>query len=212
MHLLDIFDFFDKHLLIFFISVPILMTLSCFLFFLILMKYADKQGRAIKFLWISVGAKNVPAPQGNLTNPPAQYPTEFCLGIHHVSLPVKNLTVSKQFYQGTLKLTEIKRDPAFNRLFRGAWYQLPCGQQIHLIVDKTAVFRERNLKFGGKVPPPIHFAITLSSRNYISIRNEILQNEKVSSAEKLYPVKIGQLYILDPSNHIIELTDAGSGE
>ena len=57
--------------------------------------------------------------------------------IHHVSLPVKDLARSKQFYSEILGLTEIARPP-FD--FPGAWYQVG-DRQLHLIVHDSSTFR-----------------------------------------------------------------------
>ena len=50
---------------------------------------------------------------------------------HHVAICVTDLERSKRFYADVLGLAEIPRPPF---TVAGAWYELPDGTQVHLIV------------------------------------------------------------------------------
>ncbi len=50
---------------------------------------------------------------------------------HHVAVCVTDLERAKRFYGGVLGLGEVPRPPF---TAAGAWYELPDGTQVHLIV------------------------------------------------------------------------------
>lgn len=190
------------------IIIILLLLIICILSlgYFLLRKYANK-GRSVKFWGISIGEDQ------SLLNDREDLRTtqidndNYCLEIHHISLPVKNLWESKKFYSQVLKLKELKRPEVFEKLFPGEWYEFPSGQQLHLVLKEDATYRPLNLDFGNKIGPDIHFAIRLSSKRFNELRREIIQRDDVLKEEKLFPVNVGQLYLLDPDNHIIELTD-----
>src|SRR5512134_2864745 len=55
-------------------------------------------------------------------------------GLHHTAVCVTEIERSKRFYSEVLGLHEVAR-PDFD--FEGAWYELPDGRQLHLIVHET---------------------------------------------------------------------------
>jgi glyoxylase I family protein len=124
--------------------------------------------------------------------------------IHHVSLPVKDLERSKQFYGETLGLEEIERPP-FD--FPGAWYQLG-ERQLHLIVYDDSTLQEGK----GVQSRDIHFAVRVNS--YRETLMFLLEKGFAKgAANEFQELKVSpkptagfpQLYIVDPDRNIIEL-------
>lgn len=126
--------------------------------------------------------------------------------LHHVSLTVRDLERSRQFYRDIMKLREIER-PAFP--FPGAWFQVGDRQHIHLIVHDDATFR--GLK--GIDTRDVHFAVRV--RSYREASEFLRSNGYREDADdldlkkmKLQPhatAGFPQIYILDPDRHVIEI-------
>src|SRR3954464_8331834 len=77
--------------------------------------------------------------------------------IHHVSITVRDLERSREFYREILGLTPIERPP-FS--FAGAWFAVgPGPQQLHLIVHEGATFRGEK----GVDTRDGHFAVRVAS-------------------------------------------------
>ena len=129
--------------------------------------------------------------------------------LHHVNMPVKDLTRSKEFYKNTLGLTEIDR-PDFG--FPGAWFSLPSGQHIHLVENSNGTFREPKFEMENIQPADIHFALRVDDD---SQRMKIINKATQICPPKIDPFKknvnFTQIYILDPDAHIIEITTFTSG-
>jgi len=129
--------------------------------------------------------------------------------IHHVSLTVADLEVSRRFYREVLGLQEIPR-PAF--AFAGAWFQVGESQQLHLIVCDDPTTR-------GTKPidtRDVHFALRVTSfehaREFLHARGF---REGADPADPMHMIArpnpvagFPQIYILDPDRHIIELNSA----
>jgi len=129
--------------------------------------------------------------------------------LHHISVPVRDLERSRQFYREILGLQEIPRP---NFPFGGAWFRIADGQELHLIQEHTnATYRE------GKAidPGDHHFAIRVHSfgetveflraKGYREDPDAGLMELRVSPRPVTgYP----QIYILDPDRHLIEINAA----
>jgi len=117
-------------------------------------------------------------------------------GIHHVSVCVRDLQRSKQFYERVFGLKEIER-PAFD--FAGAWYAAgDTGQQLHLIVHDGETLRTGDIHTRDG-----HFAMRVPSYKAAKLW---LDGQGVPYEARPY-AKAGfpQIYVLDPDNNIIEL-------
>lgn len=129
--------------------------------------------------------------------------------IHHVSLTVTDLELSRRFYREILGLREISRPP-FN--FPGAWFEVGGAQQLHLIVHTNPTFRTgkgldtRDSHFAVRVPDYHQAVEELRAKGY---REEGAEDEfhrfiLQPHATAGFP----QIYILDPDRHIIEINAA----
>ncbi|ERN51647.1 VOC family protein [Alkalihalophilus marmarensis] len=114
--------------------------------------------------------------------------------LHHVSLVVKDLNQSIQFYKEILKLEEIER-PGFD--FRGAWFQIGGGQ-LHLIEDRNKIEEKKIIDSRGH-----HFAIRVEDYDQAL---SWLKKKGIEVIEKpLSKSGFAQIFCLDPDGHIIEL-------
>jgi len=122
--------------------------------------------------------------------------------LHHVSLPVCDLEKSIQFYRDILHLEEIKREK-FE--FLGAWFSLPSGQELHLILNPKGTFMKRRYDRQGKLiidPRNCHFA--LQCRDWKGAQNYFTDLDVPIVVDPLN-MNLFQFYILDPDNHVIEI-------
>jgi glyoxylase I family protein len=117
--------------------------------------------------------------------------------LHHVAVCVTDIDRAKRFYSHVLGLTEVAR-PDFD--FPGAWYELPNGTQIHLIVhDGTLTMRQArtiDIKDGHLALRVPSYAETLAHLQKHGVEVLSLPMNKTSWA---------QLYITDPDGNIVEL-------
>lgn len=132
-------------------------------------------------------------------------------GLHHVSLPVRNLDRSVDWYRKRLHLREAedpeiadknKERPDFG--FPGRWLEFPEGGQLHLIeyhemTDRPVTFRAQK---NGEEPnfKDIHFAVRVRHHQELF---EILCKD--GERPVLGPLR-DQYYIADPDGHIVEVT------
>lgn len=125
--------------------------------------------------------------------------------IHHVSLPVRDLDRSKEFYTEILGLREIERPP-FD--FPGCWYQLG-DRQLHLIVHDNPTFRQarsvdsRDVHFAVRVRSYREALEFLRSRGYRDDleAGPLLRMKVTPQAMAGFP----QIFILDPDRHVVEI-------
>lgn len=123
--------------------------------------------------------------------------------IHHVSVAVSKLEEAKDFYENTLGLSPIHR-PQFDFegiVFDGAWYELPNGQQVHLVeYPEGAPEDSKNLDFRNN-----HFGLRVSNikKTEDHLRNSGVKQVRHSASMRRRP----QLYISDPDGNIIEINE-----
>lgn len=121
--------------------------------------------------------------------------------IDHVTLVVRDVDASRQFYVGLLGMTEVPR-PAFS--FGGAWFQAGATL-IHLIEEhdrsgpagypvEVLVKSSRNHHFAFEVDDAYAAAASLKAKGIVLLDDA-----------KLRPDGAVQVFLTDPDNHVIEL-------
>ena len=121
--------------------------------------------------------------------------------IDHVTLIVKDVEASRQFYVGLLGMQEVPR-PAFS--FGGAWFQAGATL-IHLIAEHEQ---------SGPAGYPVEVLVR-SSRNHhfaFEVDDARAAAEKLKSLgipllddAKLRPDGDVQVFLTDPDHHVVEL-------
>lgn len=121
--------------------------------------------------------------------------------IDHVTLVVKDVAASRQFYVGLLGMKEVSR-PAFP--FDGAWFQAgntlihlihehdksgPAGYPVEVLVKSS-----RNHHFAFEVDDARAAAERLKSRGVVLLDDA-----------KLRPDGAVQVFLTDPDSHVVEL-------
>lgn len=121
--------------------------------------------------------------------------------LDHVTLVVKELERSREFYAGLLGMTEKPR-PDFG--FPGLWFEAGTTQ-IHLNVESEES-GTAGLKYdAGSITRALHIAFLVEDANASA---EILRARGVEiiAGPRERPDGAVQLYILDPDGHQVEIT------
>jgi len=109
-------------------------------------------------------------------------------GINHITLAVKDLEKSFDFYTGVLRLRPIAR------WFEGA-YLLAGDMWIVLILDKNVCKKS--------LADYSHIAFTVSENSFDKVSSEIIKSGAKIWQENATEGK--SLYFLDPNNHKLEI-------
>ncbi|MFH1304153.1 MAG: VOC family protein [Planctomycetota bacterium] len=117
----------------------------------------------------------------------------------HITLVVKDLEASRQFYVDFLGMDHVPR-PAFT--FDGHWFQIG-NQQIHLILEHDQSGR------AGKTDPnqntrTHHFAFQVNDAKQ-AYEKAVSLGIPIVSPPKSRPDGATQTFVNDPDGHIIEL-------
>lgn len=126
-----------------------------------------------------------------------------------MSLNASDLERSRRFYREILGLEEIERP---NFPFPGAWFGIPGGQQLHLIVHAGA-----DLRGGAGIDTRYqHFALGVANyraaveylreRGYREDTGD--DNPRKMRVQPHATAGFPQIYILDPDGNIIEINAA----
>ncbi|GAF64405.1 hypothetical protein BTS2_1298 [Bacillus sp. TS-2] len=116
------------------------------------------------------------------------------ISLHHVSLNVKNLEQSKNFYQNIIGLKELER-PNFG--FPGAWYEIG-SHQLHLIVEGDA-YLEKSNNLNSKRD---HFAIRVES--YFNTLAYLKEKKLEVEENPMSKSGFAQIFCKDPDGNLIE--------
>ena len=130
------------------------------------------------------------------------------LSLHHVSIPVRDLEKSAEFYENILGLKRTQRPP-FTTV--GIWYGVGRNQ-VHLIVYPEASFRASKKVDSSD----IHFA--LRAEDFDAALNQVKSHGYDETLPDLHPQKMllrrggragfDQLFIMDPDFNTIEINVA----
>ena len=116
------------------------------------------------------------------------------VGLHHVSLAVRDLETARTFYSEVLELQEISRPPFDSK---GVWYAVG-SQQLHLLEHPAGdTLRERGIDtIDG------HFSIWTESYSAVIAWLERKGVEYEARPDSV--AGFAQIFILDPDRNIVE--------
>ena len=118
-------------------------------------------------------------------------------GLHHTAVCVTDIARAKRFYGEVLGLLEVPR-PDFD--FEGAWYQLPDGRQLHLIVHDAPYTLRGTTAIDTRDG---HMALRVASYQQTLAALTALGIEHVAQWQNKTPW--AQIYVTDPDGNILEL-------
>lgn len=129
------------------------------------------------------------------------------LSLHHVSLPVRDLARSAEFYDRALGLPRLER-PGFR--FDGIWYG--CGDgQLHLITNPEGTYRNGPVTGGD-----VHFALSttdfdgaLTRLEKAGYRQDAAPDDPMLlSVRRDSDAGFAQAFLMDPDGHLVEINRA----
>jgi catechol 2,3-dioxygenase-like lactoylglutathione lyase family enzyme len=125
--------------------------------------------------------------------------------LHHVSLPVRDVEVSRKFYAEVLGLREVYRPSHFD--FAGAWFMLPSGQQVHLLENKDGTYRPNSQADYRDC----HFALRVRDfRKAVEYLKS--KGHEMRHVWELVVDRYMGGYITDPDGHVIEINTGNHAE
>jgi catechol 2,3-dioxygenase-like lactoylglutathione lyase family enzyme/uncharacterized protein YunC (DUF1805 family) len=140
-------------------------------------------------------------PTATKTPAPEAAPGIRVKSIDHVTLVVKDLERSRQFYVDILGMREVPR-PAFS--FAGSWFQA-SATQIHLILEYSGSGPAGNLVPEERRSSRSHHVAFLVDDAEAVVPLLQARNVRVLSGVKPRPDGYLQVFVTDPDGHVIEL-------
>ena len=121
-----------------------------------------------------------------------QVPTN---GYNHVALSVKNLEVSRKFYQETFGFEPIAVPFGFAAI--RAWFRVASGQELHLLADRQELVTNNDKNAG-------HFALSIADADVVEaiLKEKGLVYHRQKRADGAF-----QIYLTDPDGYVIELNE-----
>lgn len=121
--------------------------------------------------------------------------------IDHVTIVVKDLERSRQFYVGVLGMEDVPR-PGFG--FPGLWFQAGPSQ-IHLVEESAASGRAGPAgPTGTSVSRGHHFAFEVADA-LATVQALADRGIELAAGPKQRPDGPTQIYVFDPDGHLVEL-------
>jgi catechol 2,3-dioxygenase-like lactoylglutathione lyase family enzyme/uncharacterized protein YunC (DUF1805 family) len=153
---------------------------------------------------IHVGMTGREAVERMLQAKPAKAPAAapLCVkSLDHVTLVVKDLERSRQFYVDVLGMREVPR-PAFS--FAGLWFQAGATQ-IHLILEYAGSGPAGNLLPADKRSSRTHHFAFLVDDAEAALAHLQKHDASIISGPKPRPDGYIQVFVADPDGHVVEL-------
>jgi len=122
--------------------------------------------------------------------------------LDHVTLVVKDLDRSREFYAGVLGMEEVPR-PAFS--FDGLWFQAGITQ-IHLILEHAESGPAGNAVPDHRVKSRTHHVAFLVDDATFAAKKLEEMGIPLISGPRPRPDGAVQVFLSDPDGHVIEVT------
>lgn len=129
----------------------------------------------------------------------------FASSFHHFQVTVTELEKARAFYGDFLGLLELKR-PVFP--FPGAWFQLPHGQELHIVCVPKPQFRRPAVMeiFETHIALRVEsFRAALDRLHAAGFHEDLPDEHPQKMVIKAHPpTGYPQVYFLDPDGHLLE--------
>ena len=121
------------------------------------------------------------------------------LDLHHVAIKSKNLDETIVFYRDVLGMTQVER-PEFS--FPGAWFEM-ADTMFHFYGGDAAKTHAGNYRYSQRHSPVDHIA--LRATGFDEMKKKLMKHKCEWRQMDIPDFKLWQLFVLDPSDVIIEL-------
>ena len=129
----------------------------------------------------------------------------FESAFHHFQVTVTDLEKSRAFYGEFLGLPEMKR-PEFP--FPGAWFQLPQGQELHIVCVPAPLWRSPKFMeiFETHIALRVEsFRSALERLHAAGFHEDLPEDHPLKMVIKQHPpTGYPQVYFWDPDRHLLE--------